>query len=178
MKHPFSQFSFCPVCGGKSFEVNNSKSKKCGSCGFVYYFNPSSSVVAFIFNANGELLVCRRANEPEKGTLDLPGGFTDMHETAEIAIRREIKEELNLEIDSLSYQFSLPNIYVYSGFEVHTLDLFFKCDVSSFDNMKVADDVSDAYFLSLNDINPKDFGLLSIRKAVEMLLKKHHLTNS
>ena len=172
MKHPFTRFSFCPVCGENGFEINNSKSKKCNSCGFVYYFNPSSSVVAFIFNAKGELLVCCRAKDPAKGTLDLPGGFVDMSETAEDAIRREVKEELNLEIDSLSYQFSLPNIYLYSGFEVHTLDIFFECNVSSFKNMKVADDVSDACFLSLDKIKLEEFGLISIRKSVEMLLKE------
>ena len=170
MQHPLSRFSFCPVCGEKDFGINNSKSKKCNSCGFVYYFNSSSAVVALIFNTKGELLVCRRAKEPAKGTLDLPGGFVDMNETAEDAIRREVKEELNLEIDSLSYQFSLPNIYLYSGFEVHTLDMFFECNVSSFDNMKVADDVSDACFLSLDEIKLEAFGLISIRKGVEMLL--------
>ena len=172
MQHPLSRFSFCPVCGEKDFGINNSKSKKCNSCGFVYYFNAAAATVAFIFNTKGELLVCRRAKEPAKGTLDLPGGFVDITETAEDAIRREVKEELNLEIDSLSYQFSLPNIYLYSGFEVHTLDIFFECNVSSFDNIKVADDVSDACFLSLDKIKLQEFGLSSIRKGVEMLLKR------
>ena len=41
---------------------------------FVYYFNPSSATVALILNERDELLVCRRAKEPAKGTLDLPGG--------------------------------------------------------------------------------------------------------
>lgn len=172
MKHPLSLFSFCPVCGEKDFGINNSKSKKCNSCGFVYYFNSSSAVVALIFNMKGELLVCRRAKEPAKGTLDLPGGFVDMYEMAEDAIWREVKEELNLDIDSLSYQFSLPNIYLYSSFEVHTLDIFFECNVSSFDNMKVADDVSDAYFLSLDKVTSEEFGLSSIRKGIEMLKRK------
>ena len=34
-------------------------------------------------NEKKELLVCRRAKEPAKGTLDLPGGFIDMNETGE-----------------------------------------------------------------------------------------------
>ena len=70
----------CPACGSQHFEINNVKSKKCADCGFVYYLNPSAATAAFIENEQGELLVCRRAKEPSKGTLDLPGGFADMEE--------------------------------------------------------------------------------------------------
>lgn len=68
MKHPLAQFLYCPECGSPHFEVNNEKSKKCTDCGFVYYFNPSAATVALILNEKNELLVCRRAKEPAKGT--------------------------------------------------------------------------------------------------------------
>ncbi len=93
MKHPLAQFLYCPECGSPHFEVNNEKSKKCTDCGFVYYFNPSSATVALILNEKKELLVCRRAKEPAKGTLDLPGGFIDMNETGEEGVSREVWEE-------------------------------------------------------------------------------------
>lgn len=83
MKHPLDLFQYCPECGSSHFEINNEKSKKCTNCGFVYYFNPSAATVALIQNDQNELLVCRRAKEPAKGTLDLPGGFIDMNETGE-----------------------------------------------------------------------------------------------
>ena len=86
MAHPLHQFRFCPKCGSSQFAENNEKSKKCADCGFVYYFNSSAAVVAVIENAAGEILVARRAKDPAKGTLDLPGGFIDMHETAEEAV--------------------------------------------------------------------------------------------
>lgn len=70
------------------------------------------------------MLVVRRAKDPAKGTLDLPGGFVDLHESAEEAVRREVKEETGLDVKSSRYLFSIPNIYLYSGFEVHTEDLF------------------------------------------------------
>lgn len=93
MTHPLSQFLYCPQCGSAHFEINDEKSKKCAQCGFVYYFNSAAATVAFILNEKEELLVCRRAKEPAKGTLDLPGGFIDMHETAEEGVAREVKEE-------------------------------------------------------------------------------------
>ena len=72
MEHPLSQFKYCPKCGSTRFEAHDFKSKQCADCGFVYYFNPSSATVALILNERNELLVCRRAKEPAKGTLDLP----------------------------------------------------------------------------------------------------------
>ena len=71
MEHPLSQFKYCPKCGSEHFNIHNEKSKQCTNCGFVYYFNPSSATVALILNKKNELLVCRRAKDPAKGTLDL-----------------------------------------------------------------------------------------------------------
>ena len=147
---------------------------KCADCGFTYYYNSSAASVAVIENSKGEILVARRAKDPAKGTYDLPGGFIDVGETAENAVKREIMEETNLDVISLKYLFSIPNIYVYSGFEVHTVDLFFKCNVDDFSNLKAQDDVSDLKFIALDKLNPDDFGLLSIRKGVELLIQNKY----
>ena len=98
MSHPLHQFTYCPKCGARTFVERNEKAKQCTTCGFVYYFNPSSAVACFIRNSKGELLLVRRAKEPAKGTLDLPGGFVDMYESAEDAAHREVKEETGLRI--------------------------------------------------------------------------------
>ena len=123
--HPLEKFAYCPMCGSKHFMINNEKSRKCDNCGFTYYANPCSATAAFIINGNNELLVTKRGKEPAKGTLDLPGGFVDMDETAEEGMAREIKEETGIEVKEFTYLFSIPNIYRYSGIDIHTLDMFF-----------------------------------------------------
>lgn len=170
--HPLHPFKYCPRCGSKHFEEHNFKSKKCLDCGFVYYFNSSASTAAFITDASGRLLVARRAKEPAKGTFDLPGGFVDMYETVEEAMIREVKEETGMTLNGFKYLFSLPNIYEYSGFEVHTVDMFFTVQVEeSGKDLHPADDVSELLFLEKEKINPADFGLASIRKAIEIWSK-------
>lgn len=170
MKHPFYQFHHCPKCGSEHFVINNAKSKKCENCGFVYYFNSCAATVALILNEKNELLVCRRAKDPAKGTLDLPGGFIDMYETGEEGVAREVLEETGLVVERATYQFSLPNTYVYSDFEVHTLDLFFRCDVAQADHLEANDDITDAFFLPLSDIRVDDFGLDSVRTGLQRFL--------
>lgn len=150
----------------RPFEIHNDKSKQCADCGFVYYFNPSAATVALILNERNELLVCRRAKEPAKGTLDLPGGFIDMAETGAEGVSREVKEETGMEVTKTEYLFSLPNIYIYSGFPVHTLDLFFRCTVADTRHFKAMDDAADVFFVPLEEVRPEDFGLESIRKGV------------
>lgn len=171
MRHPLHLFHYCPRCGADCFTEHNEKAKKCNNCGFVYYFNSSAAVVAVIENNRGEILVARRAKDPAKGSFDLPGGFTDMHETAEEAACREVREETGLSVVSLQYLFSIPNIYLYSGFEVHTVDLFFRCKVNNFKGLRAEDDVSELLFLPPGKINPADFGLTSIRKGIEKILQ-------
>ena len=167
MIHPLDKFKYCPVCGSAHFVVNNFKSKKCEDCGFTYYANPCSATAAFIVNENDEMLVVRRAKEPAKGTYDLPGGFCDMGETVEEGMRREILEETGLEVQDIQYLFSSPNVYQYSGMGIHTLDMDYLVRVKGGRlAIQAADDAAEAFWIPINEVNPADFGLTSIRNAV------------
>ena len=178
MTHVLDKFKYCPACGSSHFEINDFKSKKCSTCGFTYYANPSSATVAFIQNEKGELLVVRRKNEPAKGTLDLPGGFVDMDETGEEGVAREVKEETGLEVSSATYLFSIPNLYLYSGFVVHTLDMFYSVTVSDLSCVEAMDDAEEYYWIPLANLHPEDFGLHSISCGVKRFLVKKAKKNT
>lgn len=169
--HPLDLFRYCPKCGSAAFGENDEKSKRCADCGFVYYFNSSAATVAFILNGKGELLVCRRAKEPAKGTLDLAGGFIDMYETGEQGVAREVLEETGLEVSQATYLFSIPNTYLFSGFLVHTLDQFFLCKVKDDSCLRAMDDVAESFWLPLSEVNPEEFGLNSVRQGVIRFLQ-------
>jgi len=170
MKHPLTSFCFCPRCGSSHFSENDEKSNKCADCGFIFYLNASAAVAAIIVNENREMLLCRRACNPYKGTFDLPGGFVNLDESAEEAIRREIREETGAEIETIRYFDSFPNIYPYSGFNVHTLDIIFTCSLKAGSILTPNDDVSEIMFVPFEKIRPEEIKLSSIRKAVEKFL--------
>ena len=172
MGHPLEKFKFCPVCGSARWTEHNFKSKQCQDCGFVYYANPSAATAAFILNERNELLVVRRGKEPAKGTLDLVGGFVDMYETVEEGMRREIEEETGLEVGEVTYLFSVPNQYLYSGMYIHTLDADFLVRVANDVKAEAADDAADCLWIPVGETNPALFGLTSIRRAVERFLEE------
>ncbi|MFV0392302.1 MAG: NUDIX hydrolase [Paludibacteraceae bacterium] len=169
------KFKYCPCCGSSNFNENDIKSKRCEDCGFIYYVNPSAATAAFILNENDELLVVRRAKEPAKGTLDLPGGFVDYDETMEECAVREIREETGVSVKSLRYIFSLPNEYLYSGFTVPTMDCFFQGRVEDDYVLRADDDAEDCFFIPVNELNPVLFSLNSIQKAIRIFIDNREL---
>lgn len=172
MKHPLDDFRFCPRCGAADFSVHDARSKRCHACGFTYYHTASAATVAVILNRRRELLVTRRAFEPARGTLDLPGGFVDPHESLEEGCRREAAEETGAEVTACRYLFSLPNTYRYSDFDVHTADAFFVCELADEDAVSAADDAAELHWMPLEAVRPEDFGLASVRQGVRLLLRR------
>ena len=72
----------------------------------------------------------------------------------------------------MKYLCSFPNIYRYSGFDVHTMDLFFLCrSDEDMSDLKAHDDVAECFWLRREEIEPEKFAFQSIRKAVDRLLK-------
>ena len=166
---PSEVFRFCPKCGIQNFKPETEKSLKCGSCGFRYFINMSASVAGVIRNQNNEVLFTVRKHNPAAGMLDLPGGFVDLGENAENAIKREIFEELNLEIRNMEFIGTYTNKYLYGGIEYQTLDLVFKCFVESFQNLRVADDVSGYVFRNPDTVLNDEIGMESIKEIVKFL---------
>lgn len=56
---------------------------------------------AFIVNENNELLLQQRKKSPEAGYWSIPGGRLELFETFKDAVKREVKEEIGVEVEVL-----------------------------------------------------------------------------
>lgn len=165
-------FSFCPKCGSPKFKSKDTgRSYFCEKCDFQYFINGSAAVACLIFNSKGELLLTRRAVNPNKGMLDLPGGFVEPMETLEEAVRREILEELNVVVIGMNYLTSYPNLYPFSGFTVPTIDVAYICNIKNFDDLHPGDDVASVEFVNLNILDYNALCSDSMRKIIECYRK-------
>ena len=151
MAPPIKHFAHCPRCGTRQTEADppdDGGPFRCASCRFTLYFNAASAVAAIIVRPDAQALFTRRAKDPAKGRLGMPGGFVDAGESAacdgasdrtdqvdggagdERALVREVREEVGLEIAGLRYLSSHPNLYAYAGVTYSTLDMFYTASVS------------------------------------------------
>jgi len=174
--YPSQIFKFCPSCGSQQFTPNSWHSHLCGACGFTFFTNNSTAVAALIFNDEGKLLLTRRKHDPDAGTLDLPGGFVEPIESAEHALVRELKEELNLDIVDYRFMASFPNRYLYKGLVYFTCDLAFICKTPSLSHIEANDDVSDYVFVDAAKMDLNLIGSVSIRRMVSFYLE-HKFTS-
>lgn len=166
-------FNYCPKCGAANFITSDfGRSYRCRECHFHYFINNSAAVACLIFNENGELLLTRRAVEPGKGMLDLPGGFVEPMESAEEAVDREIEEELNIRISRKSYLGSFPNRYPYSDFTVPTVDLAYVCESDDLGRLKPGDDVASVEFYLPGNIDFADLCSQSMKQIIRYYLDK------
>lgn len=170
--HPVNVLKFCPRCGSANFPATGERSFKCADCNFNYWINSSAAVAVLLFNEKGELLFTRRAIEPHRGKLDLPGGFIDPMETAEHAAIREIKEELGIDIRSLKYFCSYPNEYIFSGYSVFTLDIAFLAQTDQLNNMKAMDDISSFEFYKPHDVNLEELPSISMKNIIKEIIQR------
>jgi mutator protein MutT len=167
--HPSKVFKFCPYCGNGGFAWNGSNAFTCPKCKQNFFINMASAVVAVIYNDNDELLITRRKNNPFEGLLDLPGGFVNIGETAENAVIREVKEELNIDVSEYKFLTTFPNEYVFGGMQYFTEDIVFLCKVSDFSSISANDDISKYEFIPIDKINIAEIGLNSIKNLIKRL---------
>lgn len=172
MKAPVEVFRFCPRCGEPLPAGKRGNSIECAACGLLYFLNAVVAAGAIIVDDGGRALFLRRAKEPGKGKLGLPGGFADIGETAEENLRREVREEINIELTSLEFLCSSPNPYEYRGVTYPVLDLFFTARPTSLDTFAVREESESCCWLAPEEIRLADIAFPSVRAAVSCWLER------
>ncbi|WTR13215.1 NUDIX domain-containing protein [Streptomyces sp. NBC_00138] len=92
---------FCSACGA-AYSEGAGWPRTCGRCGAVRYRNPLPVAVCLLPvrstpRTRPGLVLIRRAIEPQRGQLALPGGFIDFGESWQQAVVRELREETRID---------------------------------------------------------------------------------
>ncbi len=159
-------YIFCTRCGNDELTAESPRRFRCARCGFRHFINPIGAVVAILTDRAGDVLLLRRAHDPGKGRLGLPGGFVEPGETGEQALRREIREEIGIEVSRFEYLTSLPNDYEYQGLVTPVLDLVFTAQVGTFAEARAVSEVEELVIVPPERI---DYAQLAFRSNAEAL---------
>lgn len=165
---PSALFLHCPSCAAPRGAEVDAVRFTCDACGFVYYYNVAVSSSGVVVGADGHVLFIRRARDPGKDKLALPGGFVDRAETAEHAAVREVREEAGVTLASVKFLASFPNLYAYRGVEYPVVDLFFCARVQSRDAIPL-DEVTEVVWAPPDALKDEDLAFPSHARALREL---------
>ena len=168
---PSELFKHCPRCAAARQSEADAVRFVCEACGFVYYYNVAVSSAVLIIDATGYGLFIRRARDPGRGKLALPGGFIDRGETAEGAALREVREEAGVKLDRVEFLASFPNLYTYRSVEYPVVDLFFTAAVRAREASPL-DDVTEVVWLPPSSLRDEDLAFPSHAKALRLFASR------
>jgi len=116
----------------------------CPACGLVLYENPAPTAGAIVDDREGRIMLVRRAIEPSKGKWDVPGGFIKPGEDGTDAVRRELQEELGVEVMVGAAVEVIADTYGADG--VPTLNIFYRARIVTGEPAPASDVAEIAWF--------------------------------
>jgi 8-oxo-dGTP diphosphatase len=115
------------------------------------------------------VLVTVRGIEPEKGRMDLPGGFVEVGEHPRDAIAREAREELGVEVE-VEERPMLLAVHTYGADREYVLAIAFRAHIVS-GEPDPADDVAELRWVSEAEIDSLDFAWEHDRRIARRALE-------
>jgi len=144
-----SEFRFCPRCAQPLAPGEHGGAKRLAcACGYVHWDNPVP-VVAAIVEHEGAVILARNRDWPEK-MFGLITGFLEKGETPEVAVAREVNEELSL--DALATHF--VGLYPFE----RRNELIIAYHVPATGTVRLNEELADYRRIAPEKLRPWDFG--------------------
>jgi 8-oxo-dGTP diphosphatase len=133
-------------------------------CGESTYLSPKPASCGVVVDAQGRVLIGRRAGEPRADLWDVLGGFLDPGESPESGLVRELREEIGVDCTVGRYLGGFADVYGDDGDA--TLNLAYECRIVS-GEPRAADDVSELAWFAPSELpRAEEF---AFRSSVEIL---------
>ena len=159
------KFKYCPKCSCLDLTMKG-KDYLCESCGFMFWQNSKPTVTASIVK-NGKVLLAKRSIDPYRGYWDLPGGFLNDGESPEVGLKREMKEELGVEIKIKKFIGVFIDKFKDQGDWYSALCLHYLCEIIKGEPLPL-EEASELKWFKIKDL-PKNISYKSNRKVLKLL---------
>jgi NAD+ diphosphatase len=98
---------FCGRCATPTEEAPGERARRCPACGLLAFPRLAPAVIMLVERDDGRALLARNALFPA-GVFSCLAGFVEPGETLEDAVRREVREEVGVEVGDVDYRGSQP----------------------------------------------------------------------
>ncbi len=134
----------------------------CGACGYVRYENPAVVVLVAV-EAEGRLLVIRRALEPYKSRWAVPGGFVEKDESVTLAAVRELEEETGLRVE----EDDLIPLFIASVVSTNQIYVTFRTHLKECSRLQLGVEASEGAWFLREDFPRDEFWFPALLPAVD-----------
>jgi NAD+ diphosphatase len=97
---------FCGQCGSKIEASKTERAKVCPACGLINYPRVSPSMIVAVLK--GDQILLARSTRFKSGFYSVLAGFVEQGETLEECVKREVREEVGIEVKNIRYFGSQP----------------------------------------------------------------------
>lgn len=104
----YSQNQFCGCCGGKMKASKKERAMQCEVCGTINYPKICPSVIVGIMDGDRLLMTKYAGGHSSFKKYALVAGYTEVGESLEDTVRREVMEEVGLKVKNIRYYKSQP----------------------------------------------------------------------
>ncbi|MDR0527546.1 MAG: NAD(+) diphosphatase [Spirochaetaceae bacterium] len=98
---------YCGSCGAKNEDSEIEVCRRCPRCGRHEYPRITPAIIVAVTNKNNEILLAHNRNFPPK-LFSLIAGFNEAGETLEETVKRELREEVSVNVKNIRYKASQP----------------------------------------------------------------------
>ena len=157
------EIRYCPRCATalETRSVGDKRRRACPRCDYIHFTDPKVGVGVLVLR-QGQILLVRRAMNPERGKWSIPAGFLDHGEDPVATAEREVAEETGLlvKVEGLLDVYHNPRALEIGGasiFILYTAALLGG-------ELEAGDDASAAAFFDSNEL--PELAFASTRDAI------------
>ncbi len=162
---------FCGRCGAPMVPDHVERMVYCEKCNNMVYPKICPGVIVAVTDKE-RLLLTKYANRPGNVNYALVAGFTEIGETLEETVQREVMEEVGLKVKNIRYYKSQP--WSFSS----TLLCGFYCEVDGSREIRLdTNELAVAEWFERKDIPLENDGVSLTREMIDRFKKGLHKTN-
>ncbi|MCJ7596255.1 MAG: NAD(+) diphosphatase [Desulfobacterales bacterium] len=111
---------YCGQCGGPTVDKKDERAKVCPACGLTNFSRMSPAIIVAVLN--GDRILLARAARFANNMYSVLAGFVEPGESLEECVRREVREEVGVEVKNIRYFGSQPWLFPNSLMVAFTAD--------------------------------------------------------